>query len=283
MDGGRLLELLVDALEIRVAPVRCAHAAHPLDPNVGEPRWVDRQADDLRRVDLEQLSRRFHAHHDRDVRHLVAEVAEVDRERRLGRARDADEYHVRLVEPADAVVVLDGELDRLDPPEVGVVERGAGARLHPRRDPGDPRDRVDRMAEQVAVVESRPAAELAHRVPQPWLYERVDHHRWPATGLCAGDLEVLYGLAARVPDHLERLARELRFEREHEPGCSLASRVRHDVELDRLSSVAHGGRLQGARRRQIAGLAIALVSAAVKATRSAGASSISSPRRPPLT
>ena len=139
------------------------------------------------------------------------------------------------------------------------------------------------MAEQVAVVESRPAAELAHRVAQPRLDERVDHHRRPPAGLCAGDLEVLHGLAARVPDHLERLARELRLEREHEPGRSLAGRVRDDVELDRLSCVAHGAEATGARWRQIVGLAIALVSAAVRAARSAGASSISSPRRPPLT
>ena len=63
-----------------------------------KPLGVDRQADDLRRVDLEQRRRRLDALHHGHVRGLVAEVAEVHRERRLRGARDADEDEVGLVQ-----------------------------------------------------------------------------------------------------------------------------------------------------------------------------------------
>ena len=66
------------------------------------------------------------------------------------------EHEIRLLEPAaDAVVVLDRELDRLDPPEVGMVERSPRSGRHPSRHPGHARDRVDRMAEQITVVHAR--------------------------------------------------------------------------------------------------------------------------------
>ena len=127
---------------------------------------------------------------------------------------------------------LHRELDRLDPLEVRLVERRARARLHPRGDAGDPRDRVDRMAEEVAVVDARAAAEPPHLVAQPRLDERVDHHRRPAA--CAGDRqrEILDRLDPRVPHLLERQVGELRLEREHEPRRGLARRVGDDVELD---------------------------------------------------
>ena len=92
---------------------------------------MDAEADDLHGIDLEELLRRFDAFHDRDIRHLVPEVAEIDREGRLGGARDADQHDVRLVEPRPhAVVVLDGELHRLDPPKVGRIQGCARARRH---------------------------------------------------------------------------------------------------------------------------------------------------------
>ena len=65
---------------------------------------------------------------------------------------------------ADAVVVAHGELHRLDPLEVRLVERRPRPGLHARGDAGDPRDRVDRVTEEVAVVHPRAAAELAHRL-----------------------------------------------------------------------------------------------------------------------
>ena len=92
-------------------------------------------------------------------------------------------------------------------------------------------------------MQSRTAAELPHRLAEPRLDKGVDHHRGPPAGLRARDLEILHGFAARVAHHLERLAWELRLEREHEPGRRLAGRVGHDVQLDRLALVVHGGRL----------------------------------------
>ena len=53
--AGGVLEVLVDLVEARVAAV-AAHQHDPLGADLGEPLRVDRQADDLGRVDLEQLA-----------------------------------------------------------------------------------------------------------------------------------------------------------------------------------------------------------------------------------
>ncbi len=232
----RLLELLVDLGELGVLPVaaRGAHRAHARAPDLDEPVRVDREADDLRPVDLEQLGRRRDPLHDRDVRGLVAEVAEVDRERRLRGAGDADEDDVRVVEAVrDAVVVADGELDRLHPLEVRGVERRPRARRHRRRLARDARDGVDRLAEQVAVVETRPAAERAHRLAELRLDERVDDDGRAAAHPVHRELEVVLRLDARVADLDELLLRELRLERLDEARRGLAGGVGDDVELDR--------------------------------------------------
>ncbi len=219
-----------------------------------------------------ELGRRLDPLHDRHVRRLLAQVAEVDRERRLRGARDADEDDVGLAQAAaDAVVELDRELDRLHPLEVGGVERRPRAGRHPRRHPGDLRDRLDRMAEQVAVVEPRAAAERAHRLAHLAGDQRVDHHRGPAFCAADGELEVVEGLDLRVPDLLERLLGELRLERRDEARRGLAGRVRDDVELDDLARGVHVPEATAATR------------ASVRRTRSSGASSISRPRRPALT
>src|SRR5918994_4547279 len=102
------------------------------------------------------------------------------------------------------------------------------------------------MPEQVAVVHACAAAELAHRIAELRSHERVDHHGRAATSLLDGDVQVLDVLHAWMPDLLERLIRELCFEREHEPLRRLPRRVRDDVELDRhaIAIVAtHGRRL----------------------------------------
>jgi hypothetical protein len=105
------------------------------------------------------------------------------------------------------------------------------------------------MAKQIAVVDTRPTAELAHRVAQRGLDERVDHDRRPAARLLNGDVEVLDVLDAWMPDLGERLVGELSLEREHEPLRRLARRVGDDVQLDRDAIVvAHGLRLAGQRR-----------------------------------
>jgi len=85
----RLLELVVDLGELGVLAVaaRRAHRPHPGAADLDEPVRVDREADDPGLVDLEQLGRRRDPLNDRDVRSLVTQVAEVDRERRFRRAR----------------------------------------------------------------------------------------------------------------------------------------------------------------------------------------------------
>ena len=61
------------------ASTRAVRMSRSRSAAIGEP-------DDLRRVDLEQLLGKLDPAHDGDVRRLVPEVAEVDRERRLRRA-----------------------------------------------------------------------------------------------------------------------------------------------------------------------------------------------------
>ena len=98
-------------------------------------------------------------------------------------------------------------------------------------------------------MDARATAQLPHRVAQPGLDERVDHHRRTASRLLDGDVEVLDVLDARMPDLDERLIRELRLEREDEPGRGLPRRVGDDVELDgrAVGLLGHGLRLYRAR------------------------------------
>ena len=98
--------------------------------------------------------------------------------------------------------------------------------------PGDARDRLDRMAEEVAVVQPRAPAERAHRLAQLRLHERVDDHRRPPAHAVDRELEIVLRLDARMPDLDELLVRELRLERLHEPRRGLAGRVGDDVQLD---------------------------------------------------
>ena len=164
----------------------------------------------------------------------MAQVAEVDRERGLRRTRHSDEDDVGFVEAgADPVVVLDRELHRLDPAEVRRVERRLRTGCHPRRLTGHACDRVDRVAEQIAVVHTCAATEAAHRVAHLRIHQRVDDDGRAPAGAADGDLEILHRLGARVPHFLEVLLGKLRLERVHEPRGRLAGGVRHDVQLDR--------------------------------------------------
>ena len=95
------------------------------------------------------------------------------------------------------------------------------------------------MPKQIAVVDARPTAELAHRLAKLRGNQRVDHDCGTPARLLHGDVQVVDVLDARMPDLLEGLIRKLRFEGEHESLRSLACRVRDDVELDRHALVAH--------------------------------------------
>ena len=112
--------------------------------------------------------------------------------------------------------MLHGELDRRHSLEVRVVQRRAGARRHSRSLPGHLRDGLDRVAEQVAVVQLRPAAECAHRLAQARLDQRVDDDRRSAAHPVDRELQVGGRLDARVAHLAKLLVRELRLERLHE-------------------------------------------------------------------
>ena len=88
------------------------------------------------------------------------------------------------------------------------------------------------MAEQVAVVEPRAAAEDAHLLAELRPDERVDHNCGTPLRPLDSESQVVDGLDPRVADLLELLVRKLGFERVHEPCRSLARRVGDDVELD---------------------------------------------------
>ena len=78
---------------------------------------------------------------------------------------------------------------------------------------------------------------MAHRIAKAGLDQRVDHDRGAAARLLHRDVEILGVLDARVPDFLERLIRELRLERQHEPLGRLSRRVGDDVKLDWMTIV----------------------------------------------
>src|SRR5689334_24184996 len=99
MNGFRGLELVVDRDELRVTAVVAAEPPCPLLADLRKPPRFDREANDLERVDLEERGGWLDPLHDRHVRGLVAEVAEVHRQRRLRRSRDANEDDVRLAQP----------------------------------------------------------------------------------------------------------------------------------------------------------------------------------------
>ena len=91
---------------------------------------TDGEPDDAILRRLLELVRRRHAEHERQVGDLEPALREDRRERRLRRARDADEHEIRLLEVARllAVVALHRELDRLDAAEILLGEREHAAR-----------------------------------------------------------------------------------------------------------------------------------------------------------
>jgi hypothetical protein len=89
------------------------------------------------------------------------------------------------------------------------------------------------VAEDVAVVDSRAAAESSHRLAKLLLDERVDDHRRSPLRPLDGEPQVVHGLHPRVDDVLELLVGELRLERLHEPLSRRAGGVGDHVEFDR--------------------------------------------------
>jgi adenylate kinase family enzyme len=99
-------------------------------------------------------------------------------------------------------------------------------------------------------VDARATAQLAHRVAHLRLDKRVHHDCGTSAGLLNRDQQVVDVLHARVANLLERLVRELRLERQHEPLRRLSRRVRDDVQLDGNAVVrmsAHAREASGGR------------------------------------
>ena len=103
------------------------------------------------------------------------------------------------------------------------------------------------MSQQIAIVDAGASAELAHRVSEPRLDQRVDHDSRPPTCLLHGDVQVLGVLHPWMPDLLEGLIGKLRLEGEHEALRRLARRVGDDVQLDGNTVVGHPGQASAHR------------------------------------
>src|SRR5207248_1556483 len=124
---------------------------------------------------------------------------EVDRERCLRSPRNTDEDDVRLVETCThSVVVLDGELHRFDPAKVRRVQRRTRTRSHACGLAGNARHGIDRMSEEIAVMDARTSTEAAHRIAHLRLDERVNDDGRPATGASDRKLEILDGFDSGV-------------------------------------------------------------------------------------
>jgi hypothetical protein len=115
--GGNLADWM--ALEEKEVANRCGFCDRAVYP------------EDAARVKLEELRRRFHLEHERDVRDAIALVREVHGQRCLAGSRHPDEHDLRLVEllGVAAVVVLDRELEGLDALEVVAVGLAYHTRL----------------------------------------------------------------------------------------------------------------------------------------------------------
>src|SRR5262249_19519907 len=103
------------------------------------------------------------------------------------------------------------------------------------------RDGLHRVAEDVAVVHARAAAELAHDIAKLGVDERVEQHGRAPLRPLDREPQVVGRLGARVADLLELLIRELRLERLHEPRRGRAGGIRDNVQLD--GSLARHGRI----------------------------------------
>ena len=90
-------------------------------------------------------------------------------------------------------------------------------------------DRVERMAEQVAVVEAVATAERPHELAVTGLDERVDDDGAAPAHPSGGEVEIVGARDPRMPDDLDLEVRELPLDRLDDPSGGLACRVGDDV------------------------------------------------------
>ena len=97
---------------------------------------IDRQSEDLLGIQLEELLGRIETWNQRDIARLVAPLGQVHRERRLRSPGHPGQDQIRLVKRVQvrAIVVTNGELDRLHALEIIVGEAVEETRLMARLD-----------------------------------------------------------------------------------------------------------------------------------------------------
>ncbi len=166
----------------------------------------------MRLVDALQLRRRFHAEHDRHVRHLPATIMrEKDRERSFRGARDADDHEVGSVERFGVlpVIMRYGVLYRLDLPEILLIERRAQSRLT-RRDESEclfqtRHEATDDVHARYAVA----CGFFLHRAPEFGHDDGMHDHAVRLRRLHDHALCLLEGADERAAAHIEDRAKEL--------------------------------------------------------------------------
>jgi hypothetical protein len=248
------LKLLGDAVGVTVAAVgQAPQVTDPRPPDGEERAGVDREGEDLPRIQLQQRARRIDARYDRHVARLVSPLGQVHGERRLGGPGDPGQDHVGLVDGVEigAVVVAHGELDGVDAPEVLVGEAVEQARPKLGRQLEMAGEGGDELAQQVHRGDALLQGQIADHLGQG-LVHQGEHHEGPGLGCAIHDASHL-GLVADVAEgsHAEALA-ELGRRGAHRRRDRLARSIRDQVELV-LGRRSHGRKLgagEGARQRR---------------------------------
>ena len=192
-DVAGVLELADDVVAAGVVGV-VGHIerAQTRAADADERPRVDGEPKDLRLIDVLDLAGQGQTEDDGDVRDLEPALREIGRERSLRGPRETDEDDICEVETLGglSVVMLDGELDGLDPLEIGLVQlteawAACGLRLEEVRvAPHQVADEVDRLQ----VVDARLGLEEASLLG---VHDGVDDEGLLDGGLAEGLLDGL--------------------------------------------------------------------------------------------
>ena len=183
-----------------------------------------------------QLGRGRDAEDERQVRDLEPALREERGERRLGRAADADEDEIGLLEVARllAVVALHRELDRLDAPEVLVGEREHPAGGVDGLPVEEGRQLADEGADQVERLDLQLVAGGVDVLAELGAHDGEDDEGLLVRGALEDGADGLLRADARVDADVRARVRELQHRRADNLLCGLARRVAQDVDALRI-------------------------------------------------